>query len=48
MLDLVRLRKYFAGEEVKLLELTADVNGDGEITSLDLIQMRKLLAGLEN
>lgn len=48
VLDLVRLRKYFAGEEVKLLELTADVNGDGEITTLDLIQIRKLLAGLEN
>lgn len=48
VLDLIRLRKFFAGEEVKLLELTADVNGDGEITTLDLIQLRKLLVGLEN
>lgn len=48
LLDLIRLRKFFAGEEVKLLELTADVNGDGEITTLDLIQLRNLLVGLEN
>lgn len=45
LLDLVRLRKYFAGEGVALLELTADVNQDGEITTLDLIQLRKLLVG---
>ena len=43
--DLIRLRKYLAGEDVKIEAVNADVNGDGKVNGMDLIRLRKFLAG---
>ena len=45
VLDLVRLRKQLAVISVELNEISTDLNGDWEITPLDLIRMRRLLVG---
>lgn len=45
VLDLVRLRKSLAGNQVQLNASCADLNGDGEVTILDLVRLRKLLVG---
>ena len=44
-IDLIRLRKYLAGDDVEINFTNADVNGDGKISGLDLIRLRKYLAG---
>ena len=43
--DLIRLRRYLAGENVEIVAENADVNGDGTINGMDLIRLRKYLAG---
>ena len=48
VLDLVRLRRHLAGEQVELSESCADLDGDGEVSILDLFRLRKLLVGAES
>ena len=43
--DLIRLRRYLAGESVEIVAENTDVNGDGTINGMDLIRLRKYLAG---
>ena len=43
--DLIRLRKYLAGEDVVINLSNADVTGDGTVSGTDLIRLRKYLAG---
>ena len=45
--DLIRLRKYLAGEDVKIEAVNADVNGDGKVNGMDLIRLRRYLAGAD-
>lgn len=45
VLDLVRLRKSLAGNQVQLNASCADLNGDGQVDGLDLLRLRKLLVG---
>ena len=47
LLDLVRLRKSLAGDQVELNKTCADLNGDGQVDGLDLMELRKLLVGAE-
>ena len=44
-LDLIRLRKHLAGDDVQIDLSNADVTGDGKVNGLDLIRLRKYLAG---
>ena len=44
-MDLVRLRKYLAGDSVEIDLSNADVTGDGKVNGMDLIRLRKFLAG---
>ncbi len=44
-MDLIRLRKYLAGEKVEIDLSNADVTGDGKVNGMDLIRLRKYLAG---
>ena len=44
-MDLVRLRKYLAGDSVEIDLSNADVTGDGKVNGMDLIRLRKYLAG---
>ena len=46
-MDLIRLRKYLAGDNVEIDLSNADVNGDGKVTGMDLIRLRKYLAGAD-
>ena len=45
IMDLIRLRKYLAGDEVAINLSNADVTGDGKVNVMDLIRLRKYLAG---
>ena len=45
VLDLVRLRKSMAGQQVELKLSCVDLNGDGQADGLDLLLLRKLLVG---
>lgn len=45
-LDLVRLKKFIAGESVEIAG-SADTTGDGRINALDLIRLQKYIAGLD-
>jgi Dockerin type I repeat. len=44
-MDLIRLRKYLAGDNVTIDLSNADVTGDGRVNGMDLIRLRKYLAG---
>lgn len=45
IMDLIRLRKYLAGDNVSINLSNADVTGDGKVNVMDLIRLRKYLAG---
>ena len=45
VMDLIRLRKYLAGDSVEINLSNADVTGDGKVNVMDLIRLRKYLAG---
>ena len=44
-IDLIRMRKALAGENVEIDASSADATGDGEFNGFDLIRLRKYLAG---
>lgn len=41
--DLVRLKKHLADDTVKISEYMADLDGDGDINTVDLAGLKKLL-----
>lgn len=43
--DLVRLKKYLAGQGVEINKTGADCNGDGSVDASDLVRLKKYLAG---
>ena len=44
--DVLRLRRYLAGQSVVIEEANADINGDGKTDLADLLQLSKSLTGL--
>ncbi len=44
-MDLVRLRRYLVGDNVKIDLSNADVTGDGKVTGMDLVRLRRYLVG---
>ena len=44
-MDLIRLMKYFNGENVEVVPGSADINGDGRENTMDLIRLMKYISG---
>ena len=45
--DVLRLMKYFAGQDVTIDERNADVTGDGAVDGRDVLRLMKYFAGLD-
>ena len=45
IVDLVRLRKFLAGDDVTIEQANSDVTGEGEVDTADLMRLRKYLVG---
>ena len=45
--DVVRFKKYEAGNELEFFAEVADINADGEVTMQDVVALRELLLGNE-
>lgn len=43
IIDLVRLKKYTVNTSTEIFEEAADLDGNGEYNSADLIELRKML-----
>lgn len=48
MVDVLFLRKYIAGQNVKINRMAADVTHDNKINTLDVLKMRRFIAGRIN
>ena len=44
-IDLLRLKKYIAGQDVEIDPVASDVTGDGKVNGLDLLRLKKYIAG---
>lgn len=47
ILDLIRMKKYFASEVAEINITAADIDANGDITANDLVMLRQILLGLK-
>ena len=47
VIDLVRMKKYFANAATEISFAGADVDGDGLVETEDMVSLKKILVGIE-